>query len=137
MLQLIAQTDLSAPEIVGSFKIPEGVEKFDQASGGGIGLLVFISNIIQIFTVVAGLWVLFNFLFAGFLYITSDDKGGATKVREKITQSVIGLVIIISAYTVVALLGLILFGNAGYFLQPVIPTPTPATTIIPPFERIQ
>ena len=126
MLQLIAQ---GPQDFVGAIKKPEGLAAFDAQAGGGesIGLLIFISNLIKVGTVVAGIWVLFNIIFAGWMYITSSgDSAVHGKVKDQITNSIIGLIVIVAAYTIVALIGLLLFGRADYFLNPTIPTPAGA-----------
>lgn len=103
----------------GSIDKPPGVAKFDTGEDGGIGVLNFFSALLQVATVIAGLYVLLNFILAGYEYITSQgDTGAHAKVRQNITNSVIGLVIIAISYMLVALLGLILFGSADYFLNP-------------------
>lgn len=114
--------------VFGTIDKPPGVDRF--GSDGENGILIFISNLLQLATVIAGLWVLLNFILAGFEYISSQgDSGAHAKVREKITNSVIGLVIIAVSYTLVAVIGLILFGDAAYFLNPTLigagTTPTP------------
>lgn len=119
MLQLIAQAD-----IFGTIQKPQGVAQFDASSGGEIGVLLFLSNLLRVGTVIAGIWVMFNIIFAGWMYITNNgDSGVHEKVRTSITNSVIGLIVIVLAYTISAGIGLLLFGDAGYFLNPTIPTP--------------
>lgn len=126
---LIAQTD--AEQIFGKVQPPEGVEKYDQlaqqsGNAQSIGLLIFISRIVQLVTIVGGIWVFINFILAGYEYITSNgDTGAHNKVKDRITMSIIGLVIISVAYTIMALLGLLLTGEAGFFLNPEISGPTP------------
>lgn len=124
MSNLIAQAN--PEEVFGQVVPPAGVGAFDAAAGGGdaIGLLVFFSTAIRIFTIVAGLFVMLNFFLAGYEYITAADSKAHQKVRERLTNSVIGLVIIVSAYTIIALISLIFFGNAGYIINPVISGPT-------------
>jgi hypothetical protein len=103
----------------GKIDKPPGVSKFDSGADGEIGVLNFFSALLQLATVIAGLYVLFNFILAGYEYITSQgDTGAHAKVRQNITNSVIGLIIIAVSYTLVAILGLILFGSASYFLNP-------------------
>lgn len=120
---LIATLIAQASNPFGNIEAPAGVRKYD-AAAGGIGLLLFVSNLIQIATVVAGLWVMFNFITAGFTYVTSNgDSAAHGKIASKLTQSIIGLVIIVAAYGVTALAGLLFFGDAMYFLNPQIPTP--------------
>jgi hypothetical protein len=117
-----AQSD----SVFGKIDAPKGVVDFNNSADAGvtangtrIGLIVFISNIIKLATVVAGIWVLFNFITAGFTYITSQGESkAATEVKDQITSSVIGLVFIIGAYTVIALISYFLFADAGYILNP-------------------
>lgn len=108
--------------LFGEIKKPPGVAGFD--SGGGIGILAFVSAIINLLTIVAGIWVLFNFVLAGYQYITSSgDTSAHGKVRDRITMSVLGLIIIASAYTIMAVIGLLFFGNAAFFLNPTLSGP--------------
>lgn len=121
MLQLIA----NATEFIGTIEKPPGVEAFDSNSGGEIGLLLFISNLIRVGTIIAGIWVLFNIIIAGWLYISgAGESNQHQKVRDVITNSVLGIIVIVASYTIAALIGLLFFGDAQYFLNPTIPTPT-------------
>ena len=123
---LLAQADTSGNNPFGQVSAPPGVVGFNEQVGGdgGIGIFLFIDSLITIFTVVAGLWVMFNFLLAGFTYITgAGDSGSHQKVRDRITMSVIGLVLMVSAYTIIGILGLLFFGEASYFLNPIITGP--------------
>ncbi|MGD9129402.1 MAG: hypothetical protein PVJ09_02870 [Candidatus Woesebacteria bacterium] len=109
---------LAADDVLGGkIKPPPGVEKYNV--GGRIGIIVFISNLIKVATVVAGIWVLINVILAGWKYITSSgDSKAHGEVSSKITYSIIGLVIIVLAYTITALISLIIFGDAGFILNP-------------------
>ena len=108
----------------GTIDKPQGIDRFESGVEGEIGILTFFSSLLQVATVIAGLWVLLNFILAGYEYITSQgDTGAHAKVRQKLTNSVMGLVIIAISYTVIAVLGLILFGSASYFLNPQIVRP--------------
>jgi hypothetical protein len=103
----------------GNIEKPPGISNFESGVEGEIGVLNFFSVLLQVATVVAGLYVLLNFILAGYEYITSQgDTGAHAKVRQNVTNSVIGLIIIAISYTVVAVLGLLLFGSAEYFLNP-------------------
>lgn len=107
-------------DIFGKIDAPAGVAKYNSAPGAnGLGIMLFVSNIIRLSTIIAGIWVMINFILAGWIYITSaDDKSAGAKVSEKMTYSVMGLAIIVGAYTIAAILGLILFGRADYILNP-------------------
>ena len=109
-----------AADIFGTIEAPEGVAAYDaQAGTGGLGLMVFFSNVVRLISILAGLWVFVNFLLAGFTYITSAGDSSATKkVYDKIIMSVIGLVIIASSYTIAGIASLLLFGRADFILNP-------------------
>jgi hypothetical protein len=83
------------------------------------GLIAFISNIIKFATIAAGLYVFINFIQAGFLYISAgSDSKKTAEAWAKIYMSLIGLVVIISSYAIMAVISLILFGNAGAIFSP-------------------
>lgn len=108
-------------EVIGQIKPPPGVEKYNE--GGRIGIFLFISQLIKIVTIVAGIWTMVNFILAGWIYLTSEgDSSAGQKVSQKITNSVVGLVIVALAYSIAALLGLIIFDDASFILNPTIET---------------
>lgn len=85
------------------------------------GLVMFITNLFRFFTLIAGLWALFNFIFAGFQYVTSQgDPKQLEEARNKIFMSVIGLVIIAGSFAFIAILSKIFFGDYGAVIRPVI-----------------
>jgi hypothetical protein len=110
----------------GTIQPPPGVDKYiDETASGDIGLIFFLSRMIFFATVVAGVWVFANLLTAGYLYLGS--KGSAdvhAKVSSLITMSVVGLVLIISVYTIAGILGLLIFGDASFILNPKIEGPS-------------
>ncbi len=110
-------------QIFGSVTTPPGVDKF---TPGPAGLLVFISNIIKLVTVVAGLFGLFNIISAGYTYLSSGGNAKATEqAMNQMTYSLIGLVIIAGAFLITALVSLLLFGDSMFILRPTIPTALP------------
>ena len=85
----------------------------------------FISTMLTMVAVAMGLWVLINIILAGYISLTSNgDPQSMTKVRTSITNSFIGLLLIVLAYTLAALAGTIFFGDAQLFINPTIPIPT-------------
>jgi hypothetical protein len=115
---LLAQND-----IFGTVTTPPGVDKFPTGPGG---LVVFISNIIKLITVVAGIYGLFNIISAGYTYLSSGGNAKATEqAMNQLNYSLIGLMIIVGSFTITALISLLLFGDATYILNPKIPTITP------------
>lgn len=118
---LIAQNDGGGSSLFGEIKPPQGVEQYNIAAGGveNIGIIVFASRLIQVITVVGGLFVFFNVIYAGFLYLSAmGDSGAHAKVRDQITYSVVGLLIIVASYALAGIIGLIFFGNATFILNP-------------------
>lgn len=87
-------------------------------TGGTGGLPAFISNIISLITLVAGLALLFNFVFAGLQWVTSQGEPKQIEnARNKIFFSIIGMVIIAAAYVVTAIISRIFFGSYDAILN--------------------
>jgi hypothetical protein len=108
----------------GVIQAPPGVAEFNAQAESGVGLILFFSNLIKLIAVIAGLWTMLNFILAGFTYVTSADNPSAIeKIGSKLTLSVVGLGIIIASYTIAAVIGLLLFGDATFIINPQIPTP--------------
>lgn len=113
---------------IGTIDTPPGVAQYQAAAeaetGADIGLIYFISNLIKIFAVVAGIWTLFNVVLAGYIYLTgSGDAGAHQKVQTQVTNSIIGLLLIVLSFTFGGLIGFIFFGDATFILSPRLPTP--------------
>jgi hypothetical protein len=118
-LTTLAQTT-TEESIFGKVEAPPGVADYD-AAAGGIGLVLFVSNLIRIITIVGGVFVMVNIIYAGWIYISSSGNADAhTKVADTIIYSIIGLAIIVGSYAAAALAGVIFFGDATFILSPTI-----------------
>lgn len=107
----------SAKDIFGTIEAPQGIAAYGNLEGGG--LLLFISNIIRISTVIAGVWVMINFILAGWKYVTSaGDSKAPAEAASMMTHSLIGLALIVGAYTIAGVIGLVFFGDATYIISP-------------------
>lgn len=107
--------------IFGNVTPPQGVAAYDAAAGGDIGLLLFVSNMIKLVTVAAGLFVVFNVVYAGIMYVSSMGESSVhAKVRDQLTYSVIGLVLIAASYAIAILIGFIFFGDPDFIINPTI-----------------
>lgn len=97
--------------------------------GGGLGK--FLNNIFMLLTVGAGIFALFNFIMAGYTYMgAKNDKEKIANAGAMIVNSLIGLLIIASAFVIAALAGQIFFGDWQFILNPKIYGPdTPASQI--------
>lgn len=118
---IIPRKALAADSDFGTIAPPPGVDKYNQEAE--IGIIIFMSNIIRLATVVAGIWTLINFVLAGWIYLTNSNSSDAgQKASQKMINTVIGLVIIVLAYSIAGLIGLLVFGDATYILNPTITT---------------
>ena len=88
-------------------------------------MTAMISNMLSIATVVAGIAFLFYFLLGAFGWITSEgDSGKLQKARNKMIHGAIGLVIVVTAYALIGLIGSIVgidILNPGEALKKLIP----------------
>lgn len=78
-------------------------------AGGTTGLIAVtrgVSAVIGVMTVAAGIWFIFQFLIGGFYWMTSSgDKTKLHEARERITNAFIGLLIVVSGWSILALVG--------------------------------
>lgn len=112
-------------QFFGSVEPPPGVAEYN-AAAGGFGLITFISNIIRLITVIAGIWTLFNLVIAGMTYISSaNDVKGIEKAWQSIYMSLIGLLVIVGSFTITAIVSYIFFGDVNFILNPTITGATP------------
>lgn len=83
----------------------------------------FISVLVGIVVVVAGLWAFLEFLLGGLGYITAG--GDAKKAQDafaRIRLAIIGLIAIAAAFIISGILGQLFFGNPMYIFNPQIQT---------------
>lgn len=103
--------------------MPAGVYKYNVSQNGGsnadIGIVNFASLLLRIFTIIAGMFFMFNLIWAGYLFLSAgSDAGQFNKFKEMLYYSLIGLIVIAAAYMVAGVAGLFLFGDAGFIIRP-------------------
>ncbi|MBU0619172.1 hypothetical protein KKD62_02970 [Patescibacteria group bacterium] len=104
-------------QIFGSVDMPPGVEKYGILQAGG--LISFLSNIIKLISIGAGIFSLVNLVLAGLGFIgSSGDPKKTAAAWEKIWMSLIGLLIIVSSFVLAAIIGYIIFGSVNAILIP-------------------
>lgn len=104
--------------VFGPIEAPPHVEKYGGGPEGG-GLIIFLSNFIKILMVVAGLFAFLNLILAGWAYISSSgDPEKVANATQKITFSVIGLLVVVASFTLAGIFGFILFGDASAIINP-------------------
>lgn len=110
MKNLIAQVPLSPPDGFHGTG-PLGLEGREASESGGLfeGAL---STTIGVLTFIGGIFFLVNLLLAGVSYISAgNDPQKVEGAQKRMMNSLIGLVIVISAFFAVALVGRILGFN--------------------------
>lgn len=72
----------------------------------GEGLFKFISQIFQLTGVIAGLYFAFNLISAGYMYLSANgDIKKTEQAWNKIWQSILGMVIVASAFVLASVVG--------------------------------
>lgn len=127
---LIAQQPLELPAINQN---PSGLGGYASNIDTSSTTARIVSNIIGFLTIIAGLWFLTNFILGAVTWISAGgDKGKQQQAKDKLTNAVIGLAIVVGAYAISGLLGSILgldFLNIGKALNVISPgggSPAPA-----------
>lgn len=116
----------SANPIFGLVTPPPGVEAFNKAAGAAgsnIGLIIFVSNLIKLAFVIAGLIALINIILAGYTLLSSaGNPKEVEKATSSLLYSLIGLAVMVGAFTIISIVSFLLFGDASFILNPVLPT---------------
>jgi hypothetical protein len=101
---------------LGTVDPPPGLSGF---FGGGVtGIPVLLSIILRTLIVIAGIYSVFNFILAGYAYISAGgDPKRVQDATSKITQTVIGLVVAAGSFVIAGVIGEILFNNPAALLQ--------------------
>lgn len=103
--------------IIGGVNPPPGVSAWGGTNAAG--LIPFLSAILKLFVVIAGLYALLNIIFAGYGFISAGgDPKGVEKAWSKIWQSIVGLFIVAASFALAAILGWLIFKDPGAILQP-------------------
>ena len=123
-MKLLALTEVPLTPIRGAGLGPFGL--IDFGTGGTLALQKVtgaISAIVGFMTIVGSIWFMFQLLFGGYEWISSaGDTKKLTTARQRIMNGFFGLVIIIAAWIILAVVGQffgydILVGNPGTIIQ--------------------
>lgn len=84
-----------------------------------VGLIQLLNNVLRLIFVVAGLYALFQFITAGFDFISAGgNPESVTKAWNKIWQALVGLFIIIGSFLLSMVIGQLLFGDSRAIIEP-------------------
>lgn len=104
-------------EAIGIIEKPPGTSYYAPTDVNELPM--FLSTMLTLVAIAMGIWVLINIIIASYTALTSNgDAQAMGKIRGSITNSVIGLLLIVLAYTFAALAGLIFFGDSKLFIAP-------------------
>ena len=102
--------------IFGTVNPPPGVSNFPGATTGGV--TQFINILFRTLIVIAGLYAVFNLIFAGYAFMSAgDDAKKVAGAWAKISQTLLGLAVAAGAFVLAAIFGRILFGDWNALLQ--------------------
>lgn len=105
-------------QFFGSISQPPAIAAY---GGGCGGIITLVTNLLRLAVVVAGIVAVISLILAGYQYMTSGgDMKAVDAATKKITTTFIGLLVIAGSFLLAALFGVIIFGNAGAILNPVI-----------------
>lgn len=94
---------------------------FTSYSGEVSGLIVFVTNIIRLAFLLAGIWAFINIILAGYSFLSSGgDPKAINSAWQKIWFTIVGLMVIVASFLIAALVGLLLFNNPLFIFNPVI-----------------
>ncbi len=98
---LIAQSEF------GSGFIPPDSPYNEGGDQNPIGLIVkFLSNLVGFLTILGAMFFIVQFLMGAFSWISAGgDSGKIEKARNQILNGIIGLVIMVAAYSIIGLIG--------------------------------
>lgn len=108
----------------GEIPIPSPLAKFgavDATDASGIGNLL--NLFLQLLILGAGLFALFNFILAGYMFLSAgDDSKKIEGAWAKIWQSALGLAFAAGSFVLAAIFGWLIFGDFRAIINPQIPT---------------
>ncbi|OGG17927.1 hypothetical protein A3D78_07275 [Candidatus Gottesmanbacteria bacterium RIFCSPHIGHO2_02_FULL_39_14] len=83
------------------------------------GFIVLLNSVLRVIFIIAGVWAFINIIIAGFSFISAGgDPKKVAQAWQKIWQSFLGLVIIVTSFILAAIIGILLFKDPGAILNP-------------------
>lgn len=99
--------------------LPSAYQSLTSGGGSPGGLILFFTNVLRVIFVGAGIYAFVNLIIAGFQFMTAGgDAKAISTAWNRIWQSLLGLILIVSSFALAALFGQLIFGNPGFILSP-------------------
>lgn len=119
ILLFIQKVYAGVGDVVGTIDPGTQFKPYGSITAPGKGFALFFTNILRLVFIGAGIYALVNLITAGYQYMTA---GGDTKALAaawaRIWHTLLGLVIIVGSFALAALFGYLIFGDAGFILNP-------------------
>lgn len=110
--------------ITNPFKILSPGSNLANAKDSGEGLVLLGNSLLKLVIVLAGLYTFWNFIAAGYGFMSAgDDAKAMGKAWEKFTSSLLGLLFVTGSFVLAAIFGQLIFGDYTMLLNPRIYTP--------------
>lgn len=113
-----------ADDVIGTINVTTGIlkNKAIESTGQLTGIMMLLNSILKLAFVVAGIWAFLNFIIAGYGFLSAGgDAKAVGKAWDRIWQSFVGLLVIVSSFLLAAIAGMLLFGDATAILNPTLP----------------
>ncbi|MCJ7826541.1 hypothetical protein MUP56_02920 [Patescibacteria group bacterium] len=109
-MKLLAAADLWGPKI----SPPTG-----GYGGAERGIVALLTNVLRLAFAAAGIFAFINFIIAGYQYMSAGGDAKALNAAwSRIWQSLVGLLIIVMSFALISLISYLMFGEAGFILNP-------------------
>lgn len=109
-------------QVIGTVKPPvpnEALERVPRIGTEGNPLYGFISWGLTFITIACGVYALINLVMAGAqLVMGAGDSAATEKIRKHVTGTLLGLGVLVLAYTITTIVSTIIFGDPLYYIRP-------------------
>jgi len=108
----------TADNIIGTITNPMPTA-YRNLTGANGGLIAFLTNMLRLAFVVAGIYAFVNFIIAGFQYMSAGgDSKALNAAWSRIWNSLLGLILVVGSFALAALFSQLIFGDASFILKP-------------------
>lgn len=112
MKDLLAQTNP-----FGNIQAPQSLSNFAPTPTQAIGQIIQFA--IYLLISGAGLYALFNIIFAGYSFFSAgDDSKKVSSAWAQIYQTILGIAVVAGSFVIAALIGKVLFNDSLFLLRP-------------------
>jgi len=102
--------------IFGNVTLPQSLNRYGNLTAGGP--TSFITNILRLLIVLAGVYGVFNLVLAGYAFMSAgDDPKKVAGAWAKIWQTLLGLAVSAGAFVLAAIFGKLIFDDYGALLR--------------------